>query len=293
MNRIPSLLGVALTALFLGACEGSDGNDGPPGPAGADWPGPAPAAYTAADGLRGGAAYSSWYLTSGGGRGGLTDYAITAPVEFVRCKACHGWDGLGTGGSYAARTGISTGTASRPDVSPVNLRATIASSTYQELYDLVARPTGRPLNAADSRHPDYSSALTASQIWDLVKFMREEWVGPNEFYDLAVTGPVMHYDSGGVLVSPTLTYTDIGKDGNAAAGATAYAAKCAGCHGADGTTVTIGTGGLGAFTRASPHESWFKTKFGQQSANMPPGLVTSTQELKDLYKALASPVDYP
>src|SRR5680860_858402 len=85
-----SFLGaVALLLVFiLSACEGPTGPDGPAGPAGptgaagaagatgpqgppgtngTSWPGPIPAAYTAANGIVGGAAYSKWWTTDGGG----------------------------------------------------------------------------------------------------------------------------------------------------------------------------------------------------------------------------------
>ena len=45
--------------------------------------------------------------------------------------------------------------------------------------------------------------------------MKEEWVRPNELYDLQVAGAPMHYeDVGGIrtLVSPVVTYSNLGKD---------------------------------------------------------------------------------
>ena len=148
---------------------------------------------------------------------------------------------------------------------------------------------------SDSRHPDFSTYLQPAQVWNLVKFLREELVRPNELYDLQVAGAPMHYeDIAGVrtLVSPTLTYTNLGTTGSGPAGKTLYTAKCAGCHGADGKTVTMEAMSLGQFVRAKPHEAWFKVKFGQGTV-MAPGLVTATSDLKNLYKALASTTDFP
>jgi len=175
----------------------------------------------AADGIRGGAAYNERFAPAGGGDGTLAGYGVTSGAEFTRCKSCHAWDGLGNAGSYANRTGIGSGTATRPDVSDANLRAAAATNTPRELFDLVTSPWGRPMNAAsDSRHPDYTGYLEDGQVWDLVKFMREEWVDSNELYDLAVSGAAMHYadvDGAWTLVKPTSTYSNIGKDGDAAA----------------------------------------------------------------------------
>lgn len=278
--------------------KGDPGDPGATGDAGQDWPGPAPAAYTAADGIKGGAAFSEWFGTNGAGKGTLAQYSLTVGSEFVRCKSCHGWDGLGNAGSYANRTGLSTGTATRPDVSDVNLRVTVATNTYQELYDLIEASWGRPMNVgSDNRHPDFSTFLDAGQIWNIVKFMREEWVEPNALYDLQVSGPPMHYEMvAGVwtLMKPTLTFSNIGKDGDAVAGKTLYGTKCQNCHGATGATVTLesGTMTLGQFVRAKPHEAWFKIKFGQGTA-MAPGDVKATSDLKNLYKALANTTDFP
>lgn len=275
---------------------GSQGPAGQPGPAGKDLVDAPPSAYAAADGVKGGAAFSEWFTATGGGKGKLTDHGVTNGSEFVRCKSCHGWDGLGNVGSYADRTGLSTGTASRPDVADVNLRVAAKTMSHQDLHDMIAAPWGRPINAAsDSRHPDYSAMLTEAQIWNLVKFMKEEWIAPNDLYDLQVSGAPMHYEVvNGVntLIKPKLTYTNIGKDGDAAAGTVVYKAKCESCHGADGKAVAIEGMSLGQFVRAKPHEAWFKTKFGQSTV-MAPGLITSTKDLKDLYKMMADASAFP
>lgn len=304
MRALPLIL-----ALVLVACEGPLGPEGPMGPAGSqgpagsngatgpagqDFPGPAPAAYTAADGILGGAAYSEWWTTDAGGPGAAP--ATTAGKDFYRCKACHGWDGLGNAGSYANRTGQSTLKSSRPDVSAVNLRTTMATANYQAMYDLVIRTGARGIDAKDNKHPDFSSVLSTGQVWNIVKFVREEWIDPSDLYDLQVTGPVMYVDyvqSPPVVVAPTLTYTNIGKKGDAAAGTAIYAAKCAGCHGATGMFQSIEGMSLGEFFRTKPHEAWFKAKFGAAGAGMVPGLVTATKDMQDLYAALSDKSKYP
>ena len=270
---------------------GSAGPAGPAGPAGADWPGPEPAGYTAADGIAGGAAYAKWWTTDAGGVG--TQPTTTAAADFYRCKSCHAWDGMGNAGSYADRTGQSTGKASRPDVSWVNLRTTVASQTFQELYDMVAHEGSRAIDATDNTHPDYSSHLAEAQVWNILKFMREEWIAPSDLYDLEVSGPQMHWDFTTLAwVTPTLTYTNIGAKGDAAAGEAVYDDKCQGCHGADGTSIAIGSRSLGQFIREKPHEAWFKAKFGE-AGHMASGLVTATGDMQDLYAALANATNYP
>ena len=311
MKRFFSGAVTLLIVLSLSACdgpmgpEGPQGATGPQGPAGAtgaagtngtngtSWPGPVPAAYTAANGITGGAAYAKWWTTDGGGSG--TQPTTTAGADFYRCKACHAWDGLGNAASYATRTGQSTGKATRPDVSSVNLRSTVASATYQELYDLVAHEGARPIDAADNTHPDYARVLSEAQVWNIVKFMREEWVDPSELYDIEVTGPQMYWDYTQVppvLMSPTITYTNVGAKGDEAAGQAIYTSACGACHGTDGTTHDIEGRSLGQFIREKPNEGWFKSKFGE-AGKMDPGLVTTLQGLQDLYAALANAVNFP
>lgn len=260
-----------------------------------------PAGYVSADVLKGGRAFSEWFVSEAGGLGTYAAYtSLTVGNEFARCKSCHGWDGLGSAGSYAARTGQSTGTGTRPDVSGVNLRTASANSTHQELFDNIIRPSGRFINSPDSRHPDYTAVLTDAQLWDLVKFMREGWMNSNDLYDMTIVGAPMYYGSnpdGGttdVLVKPTVTYANIGKSGVASAGATAYATKCASCHGANGKQITVdgaAFAGVGGYLRAKPNEAWFKIKFGR--AGMAPGLVSTTAEMQDMYKALADTALFP
>lgn len=306
---------MALVVLVVSACEGPTGPEGPAGasgpagpqgpagpagpagpqgPAGNDWPGSAPVQYTVADGLAGGAAYSQWWVTDAAGSG--VRPTTTVGADFYRCKACHAWDGLGNAASYANRTGQSTLMASRPDVSPVNLRSAIASSTYKELYDLVAHVGSRGIDASDNTHPDYSNVLTDGQIWNIVKFMREEWVAPSELYDIEVKGPQMYVDYTGVtpkVIAPTITFSNIGKDGDAAAGTAEHNGRCASCHGSAGTAITMEGMSLGQFVRTKPHEAWFKVKFGNPGSGMVPGLISDLQDLKNLYKAYSSVTAFP
>lgn len=271
---------------------GSAGSAGPAGPAGADWPGPEPAGYTAADGIAGGAAYAKWWTTDAGGVGTLP--TTTAGKDFYRCKACHAWDGMGNAGSYASRSGQSTGNPGRPDVSWVNLRTT-SGQTFQELYDMVAHAGSRTIDATDNTHPDFAAQLTEGQIWNLVKFMREEWVAPSDLYDLQVSGQAGYWNyavNPAVVVWPTLTYSNIGANGDAPNGGAIYADKCAMCHGVSGTNIDLGGRSIGKFAREKPNELWFKAKFGEDGA-MSSGIITATSDLQDLYAALVSTVNFP
>lgn len=306
-----ALLLLSALLFALGACEGDPGPMGPAGPEGAagpagpagadgadgqdgtDFPGPLPDEYLNADGILGGAAYSKWWTTDAGGSG---DAGASVPADFYRCKACHAWDGLGNAASYANRTGQSTLTDTRPDVSSVNLRSSAVAHTVQALFDLVVHSPGRTIDARDNTHPDYSASLTVGQVWNLVKFMREEWIEPQLLYDLEVSGPAMYVDytvDPAVVVAPTLTFSNVGALGDASNGESIYDAFCASCHGPDGTAIDIGGRSLGQFVREKPNEAWFKAKFGEPGTGMEPGLLTETSDLQDLYAALADETNYP
>jgi mono/diheme cytochrome c family protein len=96
-----------------------------------------------------------------------------------------------------------------------------------------------------------------------------------------------------VVVAPTVTYTNVGAKGSALSGEAVYDAKCQVCHGTDGTAHDIEGRSLGQFVREKPNEAWFKAKFGEPGTGMMPGLVTSLQDLQDLYAALANAAYYP
>jgi mono/diheme cytochrome c family protein len=181
-------------------------------------------------------------------------------------------------------------------VSSVNLRSSATSETFQELFDLIGHEGARRIDARDNTHPDYSQVLSTEQIWNLVKFMREEWVAPSELYDIEVSGPKMYVDytqDPPVVVAPTITYSNVGAKGSATAGEAIYDEKCQACHGAEGTAHEIEGRSLGQFIREKPNEGWFKAKFGEPGTGMLPGLVTDLQDLQDLYAALADPDNYP
>jgi mono/diheme cytochrome c family protein len=137
-----------------------------------------------------------------------------------------------------------------------------------------------------------------------VKFMKEEWVNPDDLYDWSVDGAPMHWeydqtvDNGDgtfgnlVLVSPTVTYSNIGEGGSDTNGDTIYTNACLSCHGADGRTIDLGGRSVGQFAREKPNELWLKVKFGEPG-KMDAGLVTTTSDILDLYKALTDDVTYP
>lgn len=254
-----------------------------------------PAGYTNADGPNGGQMYDKfWAAETGWNQADPNLATFSASANFFRCKQCHGWDLLGSQGAYISR-GPKT---SRPNVSGLNLESIAVSSTPQDLFDALKTSTGRrPLTAdlatydpatnptVGDQMPDLGSFMTDDQLWDLVRFLKVEAEVVTNLYAFTTSGT---YPSG------SITYSDIGKDGSAAAGDAVFTLKCAGCHGSDGTAFLVDGAGysVGSHLRAKPNEDQHKIKFGQLGTAMG-GLVTNTTEMKNLYKALTDAVKYP
>ena len=236
-------------------------------------------AYNAADGKRGGILYDNWTSSESGITGISTD--VTTKSEFFRCKTCHAWDGLGNMASYINRAG----TATRPNVASSNLKMYASNYSISQIFDAI-KYTGGRLKATNTSYsdvmPDYSNLLADADIWDLVKYLKEEAVNTDLLYD---------YTTSGIYPTGTIVYSNIGKDGNATNGDTYYTNNCASCHGADGkSTASI----IGKLARTKPNEVWHKVKFGQLGSSMSSGFNSiTTQELKDLYVALQNTTQYP
>jgi mono/diheme cytochrome c family protein len=134
--------------------------------------------------------------------------------------------------------------------------------------------------------PNFSEFMTDEQVWDLVKFLKEEVVDTDELYDFTTSGS---YPTG------SWTPSNIGRDGDAGNGNTIYSdANCALCHGADGTEIMVdGSFSVGSFFRMKSNEAQHKVKFGQLGTQMLNLGVTELDDLKDLYKAMADETAYP
>jgi mono/diheme cytochrome c family protein len=181
----------------------------------------------------------------------------------------------------------------------VNLKEHAAEHTPQELFDDIMRSSGRRNLDADlasydpdtnstvgDQMPNVSEFMTDEQVWDLVKFLKEEVLDTDELYDFTTSGS---YPTG------SWTPSNIGKDGSAANGNSTYAdANCAFCHGADGTEIMVdGSFSVGSFFRMKGNEAQHKVKFGQLGTQMLNLGVTELDDMRDLYKAMADETMYP
>jgi len=252
-------------------------------------------AYDLADPLKGGISYDLfWSASTGYNQSDPLIATFAARSDFFRCKQCHGWDQLGSNGFYISRKP----SASRPNISSVNLVTLIQASTPQQLFDAIKTGSGAMRRAPTvdlmsynpaidptigDQMPDYSAFMSDAQIWDLVRFLKEDALVVSDLYDMTVTGA---YPTGSV------TFANIGKDGVASIGETIYAANCEFCHGFNGKARTLEGQSLGAFFRGKPHEVQHKIRYGQVGSTMKPTRLT-LGEMKNLYKYLVDSLVMP
>ncbi len=262
-------------------------------------------AFANADGINGGKLYDQFWAVETGfslANSSLKNQseldAITKKADFFRCKQCHSWDRLGRDGGYGNRAP----STSRPNVANINLATISASATAQALFDAIKngpsrRDVGTDLStynpAGDTtvgdKMPNYSQILTDKQIWDIVKFLKEEAVDTSALYTIT-------FDAG-TYPNKKPTFSDLGSNGSPSNGDTIFAAKCAGCHGADGTLIQVDTNyTVGRHVRAKPYEDQHKVKFGHLGSDMTAAAVLSTaptSDIKDLFAALSNKTKYP
>lgn len=293
---IATLFAIGIVAITSTGCKKEAGPEGPAGPVGTNGTNgtnaavisPADqAAYDAASVNNGGLYYNKFWLnpTDGTTLTG-TDANITSNADFFRCKSCHGWDLLGSNGYYISRG--PTGT--RPNVAPNNLNVYASTRNIKEVFDAVKHAGGRLKvlsgKSLNSNMPDYSLLMTDTQIWDIVKFLKEGRIKSDNFYDLKTTGTY-----------PTGTYVlnNMGKNGNATTGAAYFSTNCAGCHGPSGLLMTPGAS-IGNTARNKAGEMNHLIKYGLPGQSMFSGSFVHTIseiEMLDLNKALSDTTSFP
>ncbi|MDT3738143.1 MAG: hypothetical protein RO257_01440 [Candidatus Kapabacteria bacterium] len=277
------LLLVAITSIILVSCSESTTNTTDP------------AAYTNADGIKGGILFDKfWSTESGYDQTNPNITKFNASADFFRCKQCHAWDLMGRNGSYNSR-GPKT---NRPNIADRNLLAIAKSKTPQQMFDGIKNglaETRRDISfdlstynpatnpTVGDQMPKMSQLLTDDQIWNIVKFLKVEALDVTQLYDAAYTDS---YPTGKAV------FTNIGKDGDAAKGLIFYKTNCENCHGTDGKQIIVESMTTGKFTRSKPNEVQHKVKFGQLGSIMKATDISLT-DMKNLYKALADTVKFP
>ena len=166
-----------------------------------------------------------------------------------RCKECHGWDYIGNKGRYSKGshfTGIS-GVFHLQTEKPEVLYNSLTNNNLQH---------------------DFSEYLSKSEIWDLVKFLRE----------------------GQVAIEPVIDNQGKGK-GNIIHGKVLYEEHCSDCHGSDGNEIDFksdkaGLQGIGWLTNDNPQESIHKIRWGHPGSDMPSMIVDNNLTEQDAINIL-------
>lgn len=204
-------------------------------------------AYAAADGVKGARLYDHSLNEKG-----ITGTVMNDHSNFFRCKSCHGWDLLGNNGVNVSNVGSDT----KPSTAPVDLMEVRANDGILEIFEAIKHMDGRETSgtwnpAQKDVMPNFGQILSDDDVWDLVKFIKETAHDVSDFYDMDIS-------------SDTAVFSNIGKNGNAAAGLATYNTNCRGCHGADGSGINIYCKGewLGNMFRDDPHEIQHKSIWG-------------------------------
>ncbi len=256
---------------------------------------PSVATYAAASAATGGLMYDTFYSERAGFDQSNPNLAtMSAKGDFFRCKQCHGWDGLGNKGAYISRAPKT----SRPRVSEINLYQIAQTKTPKELFDALKNGSNRRSISFDlstynptsnstegDKMPNLSELLTDTQIWDLVKFLKEGMFDVSELYTATTTG---------VYPNGTWTVSNLGKEGNAPNGFAYYTNNCATCHGAYGSTLIVENMTIGEFARNKANEVQHKAHYGVIGSTPTMGGFNFTlSQMKDLYKAFADVSKFP
>lgn len=256
------------------------------------------ASYEQADGMNGGLLYDNFFKKGDvaakfSNSHNIDITAIKDNSSFFRCKQCHGWDRIGNKGYYSSSKPKA---GKKPNVTNINLLDNAKEMSARELFDKIKNPANsRALNYDLSQYDPESNSLTGdampaygtifndSEIWDLVKFVKENGEDYRNYYAMDIKGS---------YPGAKVTFLAIGKGGDAVNGNVIYTKSCASCHGADGTDIDIKGKSAGEFTRKKTYELAHKVKFGQPGSDMF-GTPLSTREMNDLHKALADKNRFP
>jgi mono/diheme cytochrome c family protein len=218
---------------------------------------------------------------------------LTRNADFFRCEQCHGYDLLGRAGTSGNRAP----TAKRPNVADFNLSAKLTAadsallrmikigtdSTKRRAFDADLSTYSATNAAVGDKMPKYSTLLSDKQIWGLVRFLKTGYTDPKLLCDYTITG---------TYPNAVIASSNIGKDGDTASGHAIYTKNCKNCHGANGKSSFLVDGysySVGSHVRMKPYQAAFTMKY-HLYGNTPH---YTTQQMKDLMKALTDTVKYP
>jgi mono/diheme cytochrome c family protein len=200
-------LWIAAVCLLIAGCTNNDNHGGE-------------TAAVDGDPYVGGLVWNNWTDAVAGGSG-YPEGFDAGKKDFLRCKACHGWDGQGLNGGYVRRSAKD----SRPKPMPsADLSEWFGTITAKDVW----YADGRDFAVLNNAMPafDRAGGLSDRQVADVVAFLNK---GPKigEFAEMDIS-------------QKPVVYTFAGADPNA--GGEAYTARCASCHAADGEGLDMSLG---------------------------------------------------
>jgi thiosulfate dehydrogenase len=231
MKKSIFLLTIAVTALLINHA-----------PADSESQQKLPAIYYRADIKLGALLYDNWLA--------VKDIRISTnhplyPLNFKkkgsvtwRCKECHGWDYMGNEGRYG----------DGPHFTGIQGVYDARNKSPEELYDAIT-------TAIPGHNFTEKLYLSVTDIWSLVKFIREGLVDIHE----------------------VINYLGVA-NGKIGKGKRLYGKYCAKCHGADGGKIDFredmeGTHGVGWESIADPRETLHKIRWGHPGSDMPSAII--------------------
>jgi len=226
-------------------------------------------------------AYDNWTKEDSGGTGSLPPGVASG--DYIRCKACHGWDRLGTDGGYVRRSrrdsrpnagaGDGDSTSRTIDTGTVTAEMILHEGTGRSYADgagswVALDETHSAANKAahaagytlGNQHPDFSvDGPSQEQVDCLVEFLNFADADASVYFaDVNPSqNPVLY----------TIVDTAVADDGEAF-----YGANCVGCHGDPSGESPIGSpeGGILAYLSDDGKFSEFahKARWGIPNTSM-------------------------
>ncbi len=198
------------------------------------------AGYVLASAIRGGRLYDRWWREANiaapaGDHPLYPAVGVRSGTTTFRCKECHGWDYKGVAGAYASGSHF-TGIA-----------GVIGSTkTPQEMFALLKAD---PIEVANGHDMD-AYGMSDSDLWDVIRFLKDEVVDTDDFIDPDGTFP-----------------------GDLGLGQGGYGVNCTFCHGSDGKNLNFGTAldpeYVGTVGANNPWELLHMMRFGHAGTPMP------------------------
>ena len=171
------------------------------------------------DAYQGGLVWNNWTDELAGGSGQLPEGAENK--DFIRCKACHGWDVSGTNGGYVRRSGFPEKDSRPRPVPQTDISGDLGDIDYSEIF----MSDGREWSNENNFMPNFAldGGLTALQAADVTAFLNN---GP-KIIDFAV----LDTSANPVVYKFNNADSKEGED--------LHQSNCALCHGADGNSQEV------------------------------------------------------